>query len=160
QAYFNLADLYRAQGREQDSEKVLHQGLGRVSNSAELHHALGLLLVRRKRTPEALRHLERAADLRPQNPRFGYVFGVALHDTGQPDRAMLVLERTHRRNPGDASVLRALVSYHRERASGNPGALDQAIHFARKLRQLVPGDGTHRLLEELEAKARRKKRTP
>jgi predicted Zn-dependent protease len=48
-----------------------------------LHHALGLTLVRMKRTDEAIGELERAAALDPGNARFLYVYAVALHSTGK-----------------------------------------------------------------------------
>ena len=38
----NLADLYRAQGKEAESERVLRQAIVLSSNSAAAHHALGL----------------------------------------------------------------------------------------------------------------------
>ena len=46
-AYVNLADLHRQQGRDAEGESILHQGLQVMPNAAELHHTLGLLLVRR-----------------------------------------------------------------------------------------------------------------
>jgi predicted CXXCH cytochrome family protein len=72
-AYVNLADLYRAGGRDEDGEHILREGLRVVPKSAILHHALGLALVRLKRSGEALGELERAADLEPGNGRFAYV---------------------------------------------------------------------------------------
>ena len=44
--YINLADHYRAQGDEVKVEKVLRRADELVPNSADIHHALGLSLVR------------------------------------------------------------------------------------------------------------------
>src|SRR5262249_12308633 len=91
-AYVNLADLYRARDRDLDGERILREGLRVAPKSAILHHALGLALVRMKRSDEALRELERATILDPANARFSYVYAVALHSTGKADAAVARLE--------------------------------------------------------------------
>ena len=53
-AYVNLADLYRASGRDADGERILREGLKVAPNTAMLHYALGLALVRMKHTEDAL----------------------------------------------------------------------------------------------------------
>ena len=58
-----------------------------------LHHALGLALVRLKRTDAALGELERATVLEPGNARFAYVYAVALHSTGKSDAAIARLKK-------------------------------------------------------------------
>ena len=60
-AYVNLADLYRSRGRDAESESILRDGLKMTPNNAMLRHALGLALVRLKRTDAALGEL-RARD--------------------------------------------------------------------------------------------------
>ena len=119
-------------------------------NDAALHHALGLLLVRRGRQAEALDALERATALRPDNPRYSYVFGVALHSAHQSARALEVLRQAHEQHPGERDILVGLVTISRER-----GQLIAAIGYAKKLVELVPYDqGVQRLLAELEAQQR------
>jgi tetratricopeptide (TPR) repeat protein len=76
-AWANLADLMRMQGREADAEAVLREGIARSPEDAMLHHALGLSLVRQKKSTEALVELKRATELAPGNARFAYVYGVA-----------------------------------------------------------------------------------
>jgi len=46
-AYVNLADLYRAMGRDADGERSLREGLDIVPGHASLHDALGLALGKR-----------------------------------------------------------------------------------------------------------------
>src|SRR5207344_8173 len=53
-AVVNLADLYRALGREDDAEKVVRNALTRAPRDAALHHVLGLSLARQKRTADAV----------------------------------------------------------------------------------------------------------
>ena len=76
----NLADLYRARGRDAEGERILREGLKIAPKNAILHHALGLALVRMKRADAALGEFERATLLEPENARFAYVLrrGAAL----------------------------------------------------------------------------------
>ena len=111
-ALVNLADLYRAQGREADARALSWSRPSRVApDNAEALHALGLLRVRQGRHAEAVDLLRRAVQGRPESTRFAYVYAVALHGTGDPTRAIAVLEEAHRRRPANRDVLSALVTY-------------------------------------------------
>ena len=132
-AYVNLSDLYRARGAEGEAEALLREGIARAPDAAALHHALGLALVRQKKTPEALKELTEAARLAPDDARFAYVRAVALHDAGQPREALKVLEAALARHPYDRDLLAALASY-----SAQAGALDVARGHARTLVELDP----------------------
>ena len=77
-AWANLADLRRMQGREPETESTLREGLTVAPGAAALHHSLGLSLVRQQRKDEALRELKRATDLEPGNPRYRYVYEIAV----------------------------------------------------------------------------------
>ncbi len=145
-AYVNLADLHRAQGRDAAAETVLREGLAAAPRDADLHHALGLALVRQQRADESLQELARAAELAPAQARYAYVYAVALHGAGQPDRALDVLRGAHARHPGDRDVLIALATMNRDR-----GRRADALAWARALRNLDPEDpGAQRLVAELE----------
>ena len=115
-AYVNLADLLRGTGRDAEGEKILREALGVLPaiGRPPIQHALGLQLVRAKRYADALVWLRLAAEAAPENPRFVYVFAVALHDTGQPAEARRVLEQAARRHPGDRNILEALAAFGRE----------------------------------------------
>ena len=110
-ASVNLADLHRMAGRDAEGVRVLAAALQRVPTSAELHHAMGLALVRAGRDEEALAHLERATTTAPDNARYAYVYAVALHDAGDPKRAIAVLEAAVVRHPGDAALQQALAAF-------------------------------------------------
>ena len=114
-AYVNLADLFRVSGRDPDGERILREGLKVAPKSGILHHALGLALVRMKRSDEALRELERAALLEPGNARFAYVYAVALHSADKPDAAIARLEKALLAHPNDRDILAALASFHQAR---------------------------------------------
>jgi predicted CXXCH cytochrome family protein len=145
-AYINLADLYRQQGREDRVAQTLREALKVDPGNGAAYHALGLSLVRQRRLRDAVPELAKAAQLRPDVPRYAYVYGVALQETGEVQRALQVLTEAHERHPADREILVALAEYHQQ-----AGDRRAAIAWARKLVQMSPGDvGARRLLEDLE----------
>jgi tetratricopeptide (TPR) repeat protein len=144
-ALVNLADLARARGRDDEGQRWLDQALRIDPRSAEALHALALLRVRQRRQPEAVALLERAAALRPDAPRFGYVYAIALHSSGDSAKALRVLEEVHRRRPADRDVVSALVSLARELGDG-----PRAARYADALAAIDPDDpAARRLRDEL-----------
>jgi tetratricopeptide (TPR) repeat protein len=144
-ALVNLADLYRLQGRDEEGERLLQQALVTAPDDANVHHSLGLLLIRMKRQDEAVEAFRRAAELQPDNPRHGYVYGIALNSVGQSDAAIDVLVRLHQRNPNHREVLVALATINRDQ-----GQRDAAIRYAEKLIALSPDDeGAKEFLKQL-----------
>jgi predicted CXXCH cytochrome family protein len=131
----NLADLYRELGRDADGESVLRAALTASPADAGLHHALGLTLVRLKRSDEALGELRRAAELAPELARYAYVHAVALHSAGRVGDAMTVLEESLARHPDDRDTLQALISFNRE-----AGHLTTALEYAERLARIAPND--------------------
>lgn len=134
-AYVNFADLYRQQGRDDEGEKLLQKGLIRLSNAADLHHALGLLRVRQGRTASALRELRAASTLAPENPHYAYVYAVALHSSGKFREALAVLKKAEAKHPSDPDLLGALVAMLRE-----AGEDESALGYARKAAEALPDD--------------------
>ena len=130
-AYANLADLYRALGRDADGEVVLREGLAVIPDDASLHHALGLLQIRRKDMAGALSSLARAAQLAPDNARYAYVHALAVQSTGDLTQAIAILEGALARHPHDREILAALVLYSEQ--SGNAEATGE---YARRLKDL------------------------
>jgi tetratricopeptide (TPR) repeat protein len=115
-SYVNLADLLRALGRDAEGEQMLRGGLGVVPPMGQpaLQHALGLHLVRAKRYDDAMVWLRLAAEGDDDSARYAFVYGVALHDTGQATEARRILERAARRHPGNVDILGALVAFSQE----------------------------------------------
>ncbi len=103
-AVANLADLLRALQRDDEGEGLLRAGITRLPDAASLHHALGLLEVRRQRMPQALESLRRALELAPENARYGYVYAVALLETGRTDEAGAVIADALRHSPNDRAL--------------------------------------------------------
>jgi predicted CXXCH cytochrome family protein len=147
EAYVNLADIYRQQGKEGEGEKQLRNGLALLPDSADLHHALGLALVRQGNQSEALHELGAAARYAPENTRYTYVYAVGLHAAGKRSEALTVLKAAEMRRPYDLDILSALISIYRE--AGNVKA---ALVYARKASEALPDDtGFKQLCEALEA---------
>ena len=132
-ARVNLADLYRAQGRDDEAEKTLREAIGFAPYSAEAHQALGLTLVRQKQLPEAVNELAHAAQLAPENARYAYVHAIALREAGRLPAAIGVLEKAHQRHPSERALLSALAEFN-EQAGNRPAA----ERWTQKLESLSP----------------------
>jgi tetratricopeptide (TPR) repeat protein len=144
-AYVNLADLYRALGSDREGETVLRSGLAAAPRNADLHHALGLLHIRGKRTRDAVEELKAAAELDPGTPRYAYVYALALQETGDVEGALQVLDKAQARHPASRDILTALVAVNR-----GAGRLEAAKRYAQEMSRRYPDDPeTAALLREL-----------
>jgi predicted CXXCH cytochrome family protein len=144
-AYVNLADLYRALGSDREGEEVLRQGIDEAPDDADLHQALGLLLVRAGRLPDAVPELARAAALAPERPRYAYVHAIAVNETGDTAGAVAILEAALDRHPDDRDLLLALTTVNRD-----AGRKDAAFAYAQRLAERDPADAeAQQLLREL-----------
>ncbi len=112
-AYVNLADLYRATGREPQAESTLRAGLAVVPQAPALHETLGLALVRQGRKNEALQEFTAAVNAAPEESRLAYVYALSLDDAGRRAEAIAVLETADARR-SDRDILLALAAYARD----------------------------------------------
>jgi predicted CXXCH cytochrome family protein len=148
-ASINLADLYRGLGRDNDSADVLRGAVAAAPQDGGLHHALGLALVRLKRSDEALGELRKASEFDPGQARYTYVYAVALHSAGRADEAMTALKENLARHPDDRDTLSALISFSRE-----SGDISSALQFAETLERIAPNEqGLGVLIQELRRQA-------
>ena len=130
-AAVNLAGLFGILGRDADAEPVLRQALARDAKNPAVLHALGLVLVREKRAPESMVWLAAAARHGAENPRYGYVYAVALHDAGQRRESERAIDQVLRRWPYNRDALSAQVVFHRDR-----GDLPGARRYLQRLQAL------------------------
>ncbi len=143
---FNLANLYNQQGRNDEAETVLREGIDRASegDEGELQYSLALLLAEEDRLEEAAASLQRAVELIPR-ARVRYNYGLVLHRLGRLDDAEAALIEANEGNPRDADVLLALAQLLMDR-----GELTRAREYARALLQLNPtAPGPQQLLNEI-----------
>ncbi len=153
-AWLNLADLYRAMGRDNDAEKPLQEAMAQLPENADLHHAMGLLKIRRKQYMPALLSLRNAARLAPDNTRYNYVYALALAELNQQKKGMEAMERALRRNPINEQLLMGMVEF--KQASGD---IDGALIHVQKLMELAPEDPRFQKLHQ-QLKTQQKKTEP
>lgn len=143
EAWINLADLERGRVGERGVEAILRQGLEALPEAADLHHALGLSLVRKQRLAEALPALERAAELAPAEPRHAFVLAVALHQSGQTDQARAWLEQNLKRHPYHRDSLSTLAIQ-----SAHTGKRPEVRALSERLAELEPDSDIVRQLRQ------------
>lgn len=127
------AQLYASLDRDPDGERLLREALALMPERAELHLALGLSLVRQRRSSEALPAFARATELDPGNARYAYVHGIALNAAGRTDEALDVLAASQARHPADRDTLVALITINRD-----AGRLPVALSWADRLVAVDP----------------------
>jgi predicted Zn-dependent protease len=97
-----------------------------------LRHALGLLLVRAQRHEDALAELQQAAQLDVSNPRYTYVYAIALNSLGQAEEAVAVMQQASARFPADFDIGWSLVTMLRDQgrlAQAQQAATDLVARF-------------------------------
>ena len=141
-AYVNLADVYRATGKEVDAQVTLRQALKADPRSAALHHTLGLALTRQHAREQSLQEFRTAVQLAPNDGRFAYVYAVALNDAGQGDEALQVLKTALRINPYDRDLLLGVVYF------SPPSDRESARAAIAQLRKLDPENEEYTQLEQ------------
>jgi Tfp pilus assembly protein PilF len=108
-AYVNYASFLQQQGREKDAHDILQKGI-KVTNGAALYHSLGLWYVRNSEKDKGLEYVKQAAEMEVNNPRYQYVYAVAVGEK-QPEKAVKILESSLHKHSGHLDTLAALVSY-------------------------------------------------
>ena len=145
-ARFNLVNLYNQQGRNDEAEALLREGIERASDEGELHYSLGLLLAEEQRLEEAATSLGRAADLIPTRARVRYNYGLALQQLGRIAEAEQALVAASQTEPRDPDILVAIA-----RLLMDQEEWDRAREYGRALLELNPAaPGPQRLLDEIE----------
>ncbi|MBV1916183.1 MAG: tetratricopeptide repeat protein [Pseudomonadales bacterium] len=110
-ALLNTADFYRRTNREADAEELLKRALRVAPDSGAAQHSYGLLLIRKKDYNGALPHLKLAVEQIDAQPRYAYVYAVALDELGQTEAAIDVLVTATARWPKQYDLLMTLVLY-------------------------------------------------
>lgn len=113
-AWLNYADFLRRKANPQQAEAILRQGIANLDQPADLHLALGLLLISQGQRGSALNQLATAAKLNPDDAHLAWVYALALHDDSQNEQALEVLEKALQSHPWDRPCLQALVDISRE----------------------------------------------
>lgn len=129
------SEMLGAQGDHSAAEALLRAAIARRPRAAELQHALGLAYVRAGQLSSALPALKRATELAPQASSYGYVYAVALHDSGKRAQALQQLESVLKEDGSNRDAWLAAIRY-RQEAGDSAGALA----MAQRLWQINPDD--------------------
>jgi Flp pilus assembly protein TadD len=113
-AFVNLADLERAQGRDEEAVSLLRVAVELVPDDARVRYALGLALHRRGDSEEGLSQLARAAHDAPDQPRFILGWALALDAAGRRGEASAALADAIDRGVADLDLQFALVTLLRD----------------------------------------------
>jgi tetratricopeptide (TPR) repeat protein len=142
---FNLANLFSTIDRAEDAKLLLEDALTRHPQEGELHYSLGLLYAQLGDVESATDALREASRRLPTRPRVQYNYGLAAQQLGRIPEAEAALKRAAALAPEDPDFAYALSTFYL-----TAGRLDQALQWAEKLVQLVPGaEGPVELVDEI-----------
>jgi tetratricopeptide (TPR) repeat protein len=134
-ARLSLAQLLAAQGRNQEAQALLREGLNRIPADGEMHYALGLLLAQDGKTEESRDSLQKAAKWLPRHARVHYNLGLALQQLGQTRSAEQALLRAAQADETDADIAYALAAWYYKRQQYKETRI-----WVEKLKHAYPSD--------------------
>ena len=111
-AMLNLAELYRNQGKAKEEEGMLKSALTTMPDSGTVQHSYGLLKIRQQNYEGALPYLEAALGKLDSQPRFAYIYAVALDNLGNTQQAIKVLNKANEDWPNQVDILSLLIMYY------------------------------------------------
>jgi tetratricopeptide (TPR) repeat protein len=129
----NLAEFYRATGRNDESEQTYAEAIGMAPERADLRYGHALSLVRKQALTEAITELQEAVRLDPQNSRYKTTFAVALDSAGRTEEALDKLDGWAA--GADADILGLALQY-----SLKLRRVPEALKYAEDLARLRPQD--------------------
>ena len=110
-AQANLAELYRATGRDEESENTYAAAIEISPEDAMLRYGHALSLVREKNMTGAISELEASVRLAPANARYRTTLAVALDTVGRTDEAFNLLGQALTDGSADASLLATAIQF-------------------------------------------------
>jgi tetratricopeptide (TPR) repeat protein len=126
EAHFNLGLLLAETGRMAEAEAALRASLQHDPNNAAAAYNLGVLLAD-GRIDEAVEWCEKAAELRPDEPRYLFTVAYYRRQRGDVAGAVDVLEQAIRRLPAEMDLYLLLGEIHED-----AGRLDAASSLYRQ----------------------------
>jgi tetratricopeptide (TPR) repeat protein len=132
-AMVNLADWYRSQGKEAEAGEMLTRAVAIAPESAMAQHALGLQLVRSRKYDKALSHLQLATEQEDSQPRYHYVYAVALESQGQLEKSIQSLAKAVEQWPNQYDLLFTLINFMEKQ-----GRLAETGEYISQLSRIAP----------------------
>ena len=99
-ANFNMGLLKAEQNDPKEAEKYLRRALKYDPQMAQAAYNL-CVITSKDRINEAVVYCKKAADLRPQDPRYAYTLAFYLNRKGDKDEAVRILKTIVEKYPGD-----------------------------------------------------------
>ncbi|MEI6781913.1 MAG: tetratricopeptide repeat protein [Verrucomicrobiota bacterium] len=103
-ANLNLGMLLAEVGRMPEAGQAFRAAFKGDPRSAQAAYNLGILLSK-DQTQEALTWSRRAAELRPDNPQYGYTYSFFLYQAGQTEAALEAIRQVRQRFPAHEDSL-------------------------------------------------------
>jgi len=122
-ANLNLGMLLAELGRMSEAEQAFRAAFKGDARSAQAAYNLGVLLSK-DHPEEALTWCRRAAELRPENPQYGYTYAFYLYRAGQLDQALKAIRTVRERHPTHEDSLlleRQLLQEQAQKRAGSQG---------------------------------------
>ncbi|MFT7620639.1 MAG: tetratricopeptide (TPR) repeat protein, partial [Planctomycetota bacterium] len=132
-AWVNLADAFREEGNEDGVMATLAEAEKTIGPQGVLQHALGLSLVRQKKSSEAIKAFETAAQLEPQNPNRCSTLVAAFLSIDDKESAYAAYDKFLAKNPKHPGILQGAIQIHMEH-----GNKKRALPYAKRLLELFP----------------------
>lgn len=133
--HINLAELYRATGQNDKSERAYAEAIAISPDRADLRYGHALSLVRKKAMPQAIRELDEAVRLDPVNARYKTTLAIALDSLGRTEEAFYLLGRAVAGGELDADLLGTAVKYGLKLRR-----FPETLEYAETLARLRPDD--------------------
>jgi len=144
----NFADFNRQIGRNTEAKALLAKALKIAPDSAGVQHSYGLMLIRESQYDQALPYLQEAFELPTGQPRYAYVYAIALDNQQQLSEAIAVLEAANKRWPNQTDLLLTLVRYLEKN-----NEINKAYRYLSDLSRIAPGSPqVQQLLQRLQAR--------
>ena len=151
-ARMNLAELYRATGENEKSERVYAEAIANAPDHAGLRYGHALSLVRQKAMPQAIEEFEEAVRLAPENSRYRTTFAIALDSVGRTEDAFATLGETTADGQTDANLLSTAIQLGLKLRR-----LPETLKYAEALAHLQPNEPqTMELVRQLRAVVEKK----
>jgi predicted CXXCH cytochrome family protein len=133
-AILNLADLYRSTAREAMAVPLLQRALKVAPDSGAAQFSYGLSLIRRREYDAAIPYLRAATERQDSQPRYAYVYAVALDSISRTSEALMFLKQANKDWPNQYDLLVTEIMYMEKL-----GSTDGILELISKLSQIAPG---------------------
>lgn len=110
-AYINLADIYRVLQEPIKEQAVISAGLKNNPNSGMLYFSSAMHQIRQQDKTSAIKSLENAIKLSPDNAHYAYVYLIALDSVGKTKQALARLKMIIKKYAYNSQLLELGLSF-------------------------------------------------